>query len=275
MTIVETTSLPFIKNFCKGKQLLNNAVMSETLLVGKNCISLKETDSTQLYAQYLLSKTTPSEGTCVVTDYQSAGRGQIGRFWHSEAGKNLLVSYIFYPTFLDAGHIFMLNIVTSLAITDLSAELGVDARIKWPNDIYVGERKLAGILIQNTFSGHHLKSSIIGMGINVNETDFPLELPNPVSLKLCTGLNNDVADVLLRINFHLEARYLQLRDGDNEKMRSLYHRLLYRRDEISFFKNKDHFVFKGIIKEVDITGCIHIQTQKGLEFFQFREITFL
>jgi BirA family biotin operon repressor/biotin-[acetyl-CoA-carboxylase] ligase len=250
-------------------------MMSHPLFVGNNSIFFSEMDSTQSYAQYLLSKTSPPEGTCVITDYQSAGKGQIGRYWHSAAGKNLLVSYIFYPSFLDAGLIFMLNIVTSLAITDLCVEMGVDARIKWPNDIYVGDRKLAGILIQNTFSGHHLKSSIIGMGINVNESDFPSELPNPVSLQMCTGLKNDVTDMWRQLNFYLEALYLQLKDGDNEKMRSLYHDLLYRRDETSLFKNRDHFVFEGIIREVDITGCIHIQTQKGVESFQFREIKFL
>lgn len=248
---------------------------SQPLFVGKNSIFFREMDSTQSHAQYLLSKTTPPEGTSVVTDYQSAGKGQIGRYWHSAAGKNLLVSYVFYPDFLDAGQIFLLNIVTSLAITDLCSEMGVNAKIKWPNDIYVGDNKLAGILIQNTFAGHHLKSSIFGMGINVNETSFPPELPNPVSLRQCTGQNSDVAFVLHRLNFHLERRYLQLRDGKNALLQESYHHLLYKRGVSCRFKNTEGSEFEGIIKEVDTSGRIHIQTRKGVESFQFREIAFV
>src|SRR5690606_4057758 len=127
----------------------------------------------------VVSKTSPRGGLCVTADYQTGGRGHIGRSWHSASGQNLLVSYVFYPEMLTASQTFDLSVWVSGALVELVRSYGIDhVRIKWPNDIYIGDQKVGGILIQNTLRGEHMKNSIVSIGLNVNEIDFPQDLPN-------------------------------------------------------------------------------------------------
>ena len=140
----------------------------EALFTGKMSIYLPETESTNNYAMDLISKTNPPEGTCIYTAYQSAGRGQIGRYWHSETGKNILISYILYPKDLKIADQFMLNIIASLAVRDVVDLFCLNVKIKWPNDIYVDDKKIAGILVQSVLRNNTIKATIIGIGLNVN-----------------------------------------------------------------------------------------------------------
>ncbi|HYQ56854.1 MAG TPA: biotin--[acetyl-CoA-carboxylase] ligase, partial [Draconibacterium sp.] len=129
-------------------------------LTDKNIILLSEVDSTNNYAKQLVAEKAHS-GTVVLAQYQKNGRGQVGNFWESEAGKNLLFSLILYPAFLDAGKQFYISKVVSLALVEVLNECIIDVKIKWPNDIYVGDKKIAGILIENTMKGNKLESSVI------------------------------------------------------------------------------------------------------------------
>src|SRR5690606_26474526 len=130
------------------------------------------------YLKEALSKSTPlPEGTVIMAVDQHDGRGQKGTLWQSEPGKNLTASLLLTPTFLDPKQQFVLTAAISLAITRWLASLThVEVKIKWPNDIFIGDRKIGGILIENILKGKTWKSAVVGIGINVNQTSFPPEI---------------------------------------------------------------------------------------------------
>lgn len=244
------------------------------LFVGVNSIFIPEMDSTNVYAMELLSKTNPCEGTCIFTDFQTAGRGQIGRFWHSSAHSNLLVSYILYPKFLNANQQFYLNIISSLATLKVVQSYTADATIKWPNDIYVGDQKLAGILVQNTWRGAKIKATVIGIGLNVNELNFPPSLPNPTSLISLTGVKIDLSQIRAQMSSRLEYYYLKLRNGDLDYLRRSYLDHLYRMGKLSSFIIHDQLV-EGTIIGIDDLGKIQVNIDNNLRSFDLREIIYV
>ena len=127
---------------------------------------------------------------------QIAGRGQRTNKWFSERDKSLTFSIILKEPDLKAWEQSAISEATALAIVDALASYGIEAKIKWPNDIFCGDRKICGILIENSLMGEHIKCSIIGIGLNVNNTDFPTNLPNPTSMVLCSGCEYQIEDVL-------------------------------------------------------------------------------
>ena len=151
---------------------------------------------------------------------QSAGRGQGSHTWHSTPGQNLTFSILYRydgPCVLDAGDAILVTEVTTLALRSYLLERGVEARIKWPNDIWVGERKICGILIENTLEGACIRESIVGIGLNLNETDWPADLPNPVSLRELTGHNYVPEDELAALHKEIRRRFGQLASPDGRK----------------------------------------------------------
>ncbi|MGM9788327.1 MAG: biotin--[acetyl-CoA-carboxylase] ligase [Candidatus Cryptobacteroides sp.] len=151
----------------------------------------------------------------VATVEQSAGRGQGDHSWYASPGKNLTFSIVFKPENLNATDALYLSRITTLALLSYLKDKGVEARIKWPNDIWVGEKKICGILIENILDGQLVESSIIGIGLNLNEDNWPEELPNPVSLHELTGEHYDIKKELAV--FHKEfcrhAEMLKSEDG--------------------------------------------------------------
>ena len=135
-------------------------------------------------------------GDIVWAERQTAGRGQRGHKWSSAEGLNLTFSLVLEPRFLPAGEQFLLNEAVALALTDTFAQFGIAARIKWTNDIYAGDKKLVGILIEHSYSGQTLARTIVGIGINVNQTEFDPALPNPVSMAMVAGRTFDRGEVL-------------------------------------------------------------------------------
>jgi len=152
------------------------------LFIGKVYIKLNEVNSTNEYAKVLLSKNKPSEGTVIFAHYQTNGKGQFGKTWKSEKGKNLTFSIILYPNFLEAKRAYSLNQAVSLGLKDCIESQKIPVSIKWPNDIYYHDKKLGGLLIENGLVGENINYSIIGIGLNVNQTTFSQEIPNPTSL---------------------------------------------------------------------------------------------
>lgn len=184
---------------------------SNTLFIGKVFKQFAKLASTNDYALLLLSKSKPSEGTVISTLNQYKGRGQIGSTWESEAGKNINFSLILYPTFLPVKDQFQLNQAMSLGVRDFVAEYLLNpVKVKWSNDIFVKGKKVAGILIQNSIMGSQIRSSVIGIGINVNQTEFASNLPNPTSLKLEMGTDFDLVKLGAGLCQCLEQRYLKL-----------------------------------------------------------------
>jgi BirA family biotin operon repressor/biotin-[acetyl-CoA-carboxylase] ligase len=248
----------------------------QPLFTGKNILYFPELVSTNEFAMDMLSKTNPPEGTCVLTDYQSGGRGQIGRFWYSTAGNNLLISYIFYPAFLSVRDQFYLNIVSGLAVYDVVTLFCSDVSIKWPNDIYIKDKKVAGILVQNVLRGHAIKATVIGIGLNVNEKNFPDTLPNPTSLYLTSGSILQIADIISLLSVKLEYYYLKLRSGNTAFLKDEYLKKLYRAGILSFFKSDADGIFSATIEGIDDEGRLILRHEDyGVSAWAYRELTFL
>ena len=152
----------------------------------------------------------------VATVEQSAGRGQGDHSWYASPGKNLTFSIVFKPERLNAADALYLSRITTLSLLSYLKNKGVEARIKWPNDIWVGEKKICGILIENILNAQWVESSIIGIGLNLNEENWPEELPNPVSLHELTGKLYDIKAELAE--FHKEfCRHAQMLDSEDGK----------------------------------------------------------
>ena len=166
-------------------------------------------------------------GDAICAERQTAGRGQRGHTWSSEEGRNLMFSLVWEPRFLPVSEQFLLSEAVALALTDLFGGYGIDARIKWTNDIYAGDRKLVGILIEHNLTGDRLSRTIVGIGVNVNQTRFDPSLPNPSSMCLETGCEYDRQEVLHRLGDCLAARYEQLEKGDREALQADYRRRMY------------------------------------------------
>ena len=243
-----------------------------------NNVFLDEVNSTNDYAANLIAKSNPIEGTVITASLQTAGKGQIGRRWFSKRDQNVLCSIILYPKFLQATDQFQLNIAVSLAIYDLIdyyTELA-DIKIKWPNDIYIGNRKIGGLLIQNSILGKSIHSAIIGAGININQTSFPIDIPNPTSLQLTTGNTLSLDQVRGWLFRFMTKRYLQLKHGMMKVMKKEYLQNLYLLDVLANYQDAEGNVFQGKIKTVGDTGKLVIEMVGGTKrSFNFKEIRFI
>jgi BirA family biotin operon repressor/biotin-[acetyl-CoA-carboxylase] ligase len=171
------------------------------------------------------------EGDVVWADFQTAGRGQRGHEWHSRKGENLTFSVVLEPTFVPIAEQFAVSEVVALSLVDMLADYNIEAKIKWTNDIYVGNRKLVGILIEHSLASSSLRRTIVGIGINVNQTEFDSSLPNPVSMAQLLGSELDVERVLLCFMTHLQRNYELLRSGGKAELHERYNSLLYRLNE--------------------------------------------
>jgi BirA family biotin operon repressor/biotin-[acetyl-CoA-carboxylase] ligase len=223
----------------------------------------------------MIAQEDPVEGTIVVTDNQTAGRGQRGNVWLAQPGQNLTFSLILKPVFLRATEQFWLNIAISLAIADtLHPLIGHDLRIKWPNDIYVQDQKLGGILIENTLQGYNIACSVVGMGINVNQIEF--SYPTATSIQQQAPLPNgyDLPGLLSSYCENIEQRYLQLRSGQRDLMKAEYLKLLYRFQEAHRFESAGR-VFSGVIEGIDPAGRLAIAEGGQMRYFAFKEVAFL
>jgi len=168
-------------------------------------------DSTNLEATRQLADA--PEGSVWAAHYQTTGRGQRTHTWESEAGKNLLFSLLLHPHWLPAGDQFYISKAVSLGVYDFLLTKGIRAKIKWPNDILVGDKKIAGILIEHHLSGNALTASVIGVGININQEQFGDDVPNATSYKLETGRSLDVCEALPDIVSHILHHYRRLEQG--------------------------------------------------------------
>lgn len=255
-----------------------NLLNPNSLFVGKVAKFIKNIDSTNSYAKNLLSKSNPIDGTVICAGNQQAGRGQIGSAWQSEADKNLLLSIILLPKFLQASQQFMLSKVVCLAATELLYFLGIDQNdvwIKWPNDLYVGDLKIGGILIENQLKGHYLHNSVIGIGLNINQSLFDPSLANPTSVLLQTGQNNPINIVLKRYCELLEPYYLQLKATNYKSINQAYlERLLgYKKWRYFYLKRTKHRIRAQIIG-VHESGQLCLQTEHKQLYCSLKEIVF-
>jgi len=268
----------------------------KTIFLGKNCIEVEQTDSTNSYLAQLASQGSwlngrgAFEGTAVIARHQLRGRGQRDASWESEPAKNLTLSILLYPDFLKPEEQFQLNKVVSLGVAEFVADYlyfsegskGEDVKIKWPNDIYVSDKKIAGILIENSVSGAKLLQSVVGIGININQEKFSAGLPNPTSLKLITGNDFDLKECFEKLCSCVEKRYLQLRNtflhpnhSRQEEIDHDYSENLYRFAEWARYKYKEA-TLKAQITGITKTGKLVLETsEKRILECDFKDVSFL
>lgn len=219
----------------------------------------------------------------IAAERQTAGRGQRGNVWESAPGNNLTFTFVMkfgdgaLPA-LPASSQFLISEVTALAVSAFLEENGIRARIKWPNDIYCGDRKICGILIENRVRGEMLSSSVCGIGLNLNQTTFPPDIPNPVSMKLETGKDfNPKASLKRLMDIFTDILGTALLPGGPEKTESLYLSRLYRKDSRHrFIDCSSGIPFEGIIRGISPTACLLVEIPgSSLRAFSFKEIQYI
>ena len=243
--------------------------------IGNNVVRLISADSTNNYANRQIREDEVAEGTVFLAYEQTAGRGQLKNFWESEPGLNLTFSFVLYPSFLEIRKQFMLSKVVTLGIHRALNKYIEDLRIKWPNDIYAGNKKLGGILIENSIMSGLIKSAVIGIGLNVNQTEFRSSSPNPVSLKLLTNQHLDGEKILAEVLVGIDEFYSMLKAGENDEIDQKFMSVLYRFNEKHLFSAENQ-LFEGIIVGVNPIGQLQIRKTDGeIAEFHFKEVEFI
>ncbi|WP_347157744.1 biotin--[acetyl-CoA-carboxylase] ligase [Pontibacter chitinilyticus] len=248
-------------------------MLPNTLFMGQQLYFLPVCESTNTEAQQLLSKNEATEGCLVLTAQQTKGRGQRGNTWEAAPGKNITLSVVLAPAFLAVRQQFFLNMAVSLAVLDLVRGLGLtQAQIKWPNDLYFEDKKIGGILIENTINSYTLQHSIVGIGLNVNQLQF--QFPTATSLAASLGYELEVEVLVVRLMELLEKRYLELRTGKTAKLKYEYLQALYRYQQTHPFLI-DGQQMLGQIVGVGEDGRLALELDHQLRYFAFKEITYV
>lgn len=237
----------------------------------KNSFYIKQTNSTNALLWRMIREESLPEGFVVQTDFQTGGKGQIGNSWESEAGKNLLFSMVLYPYHIVPDQQFLLSQIVSLGIKKALDEYTEDITVKWPNDIYWNDKKLVGILIENSLQGNRIKSVVIGIGLNVNQLSFVSDAPNPVSLQQITGRRINRKLLLARICRNILELYAGL---DIKKIRAAYAGSLYRKEGFYAYSTETE-TFQAKIIQVHLDGQLELETEAGeRKGFYFKEVKF-
>lgn len=238
-------------------------------------IYIEELDSTSLHLK-ALSVDSLSDGLTVYADFQTSGRGQRGNSWESEPKKNLTFSTILLPQNIKAEDQFLISQITSLAIKDVLSRYTDSITIKWPNDIYWKDRKITGILIENSIMGEYISQSILGIGINLNQNEFKSNALNPVSLKQITNTDYKIRTILTEVLSQLYYYYQWLSNQNKrEAIRNLYKKSLYRKEGLYKFRDKDG-TFSAYIKDIENIGLLVLETESGdIKKYGFKEIKYI
>jgi BirA family biotin operon repressor/biotin-[acetyl-CoA-carboxylase] ligase len=245
------------------------------MIIGSYVIHHEKVSSTNTVASSLLRESKPAEGTVITASYQDSGRGQAGNRWESEPGSNLLMSVILYPDTVKPAEQFVISQMISLAVHDLVSLHTAEARIKWPNDIYVRDDKIAGILIENSIMGDRLGSTVAGIGLNVNQTLFRGGAPNPVSLAIITGLSHDLQAITGTLTEMLDRRYGMILNGETATLATDYHHVLYRIGEWHRYSDSKG-EFEGMIELVRPDGMLAVRRRNGKRAeYAFKEIDYI
>lgn len=242
-------------------------------------IHLFETKSTNTYLIDSLAQGAQHEElTVVYTLRQTAGRGQVGNSWESEADRNVAFSLLLRPSFLPIREQFILSEITCIAIAKTLEEYGLkNISVKWPNDIYCGDKKICGILIENALTGAIITQCVIGIGINVNQNVWISNAPNPTSMLLQLGTEHDPVAVMDKVVSHIALLYTQMKQGMKTSIHNDYLARLYRRE--GFYEYVDaeterHFMAR--IKTIEPSGHLQLEDPEGsILRYMFKEVKFV
>ncbi len=215
------------------------------------------------------------ETVVAVAEYQTAGRGQGTNHWESERGKNITMSVRVAPKGVKATEQYVLSMCMALAVKDALLEYSEGMTVKWPNDIYWNDRKISGTLIETTLVGSDVKTCIFGTGININQTEFLSDAPNPVSIKQITGRQTDREELLKKVMRNLE-KYLKIvYSGERKKIHDAYMNCLYRKEGVHKYRDNNG-TFEASIERVEDSGHLVLRSTDGRERrYGFKEVAFV
>jgi BirA family biotin operon repressor/biotin-[acetyl-CoA-carboxylase] ligase len=265
----------YFRGMMKKENSLSLAAACPGQAQAPRIIRLRETGSTNQYLREYIQRERLAEGSVVVAEAQTAGRGQLGACWESAPGENLTFSLVLYPGGIPVNRQFTLSQIAALAVKETLDAYTDGVSVKWPNDVYRHDKKICGMLIENSLLGRQMDYSIIGIGLNLNQTLFVSDAPNPVSLRQITGKKYDKEEVLnrfLRIFYH---HYLLLLQEKEEEIGAAYRRALYRGGG-GFFAYRDAGGrFEACIHDVEPAGHLLLQLRSGeIRRYAFKEVCF-
>lgn len=234
-----------------------------------------EIDSTSAELKRLLAAQPLAPWTTLTADYQTQGRGQQGNSWEAEDGANLLFSWVCYPQFLPIKEQFLLSEAIALGLLEGLTPYTDGLSIKWPNDLYWQHRKLAGILIEHEWGSGHLARTLVGIGLNVNQTRFVSNAPNPVSLAQISGATYSREEVLTSVMTAIQRRIGQLEAGDWASITQAYRATLYRAEGYHLYQDKEG-CFSARFIDVEPTGTLWLEDESGRRrAYLFKEISYV
>ena len=243
-------------------------------------IHFPEVDSTNKAINNISESEKLPSGSIVIADFQTAGRGQAGNSWESEAGKNLTFSIIFKPTYIPANMAFVISEIISLCVKRTLDMYISDITVKWPNDIYYKDKKIAGILIENSIQQGKISQSIVGIGINVNQSEFRSNAPNPVSLTQITGRSFDLMAILENFRLILAEQNERINKSETcnlyfETIHNDYINSVYRKEGYHKYRD-DNDLFEAEIYKIEPSGHLILKRTDGsLLRYAFKEVSFV
>ncbi|WP_018344157.1 biotin--[acetyl-CoA-carboxylase] ligase [Cytophaga aurantiaca] len=254
--------------------MYNNS--ANTKFTGKSIHFLPSCHSTNTVASELVRSKSAVNGLIVITNEQTAGRGQQGNTWLSTPNLNLTFSAIFFPDSYPIADSFYLNIISSLAVVETLEKLlpaNKQVYVKWPNDIYIENKKVSGILIENTLRGDKINSVVMGIGINVNQVLF--DLPQATSVMQETGVEINLQELFDKLCEHIEMFYLQLNAGLKHELLNLYQSKLYALNTLHAYQDEEGD-FMGYIRSIEENGTLLMEKESGAKRkYQFKEVRFI
>ena len=242
-----------------------------TLFLGQQIITLDQVGSTNNYTSEFLRQNVMQEGAIVLANHQNEGKGQRGNLWLSNPNENLTFSIYIKPVFIPTSMQFVLNKWVSLSIVYCLRKEGIGASVKWPNDIYVEDKKIGGILIENSVSSG-INHSIIGIGLNVNQKEFN-NLPKASSIINITGKVFDLESLLEKMCVSLEQNYLRIK-VNLSALDEEYLSAMYQHEKFAMFRDESGS-FLGKITGVSAIGQLEIETNEEIKSYYFKEVEFL
>jgi BirA family biotin operon repressor/biotin-[acetyl-CoA-carboxylase] ligase len=236
--------------------------------IGSKIIHLESIDSTNNYAAKLVHHGNYAHGTVILADDQFLGKGQRGSEWLSTKGENLTCSFILNPDKLSVDEQFFLSCMVALSIVDVLEEFGIDACIKWPNDIYVNQQKIGGVLIENFLQSNLIKTSIVGIGLNVKSSPVGF---NAVCIHDLISIHLKPFDVLMRLIGKLNHWYYELNNGRFNNLLAIYNHRLFRKNQLLTFED-DRGLFKGKVQKVLSDGFLEVVVGDEIRHYGVKQI---
>lgn len=245
------------------------------IFTGKRLIYLEEVNSTNSYLSALAAQEKVVDGTVVLAAHQLAGKGQRGNVWQAEKGKNLTFSIYYSPAAMRISKQFLLTQAISLGVYDYLCLRCTKVKIKWPNDLYVNDKKIGGMLIENSIKGELISQVVIGIGLNINQETFDASLQNATSLYIENKKIYNLEDECKTLLSYVERRYLSWLNGNHAVLKEQYLNVIYRYKSWHTYKLPNGSVLEGMITGLEETGQLLVQDPTGVQHsFANQEIMF-